>query len=462
LTKRSLTPLIVIAALVWVAALTGCRGIKQPSERAARRQAAELQALYRPGDRPPSLASLGTNSSLADYLTWAMFNAPRVEAAYFDWLATVENITVARSLPDPQLTFQMDIADVVTSVMPGFLQSFPAPGKLRAQANVVAADSHAKYFTFESAVLQTAYGVKQSYYRLWSLEERIRVDRGMLELLSELERIARSQNEAGQGTLADVYRAQMVEDRLSVEIANLEDSRKSVQAQFKGALGLTPAQPDPPVPARFEWTKGDLPPEVVMSEALARNPQLKAMAAEVEQAQMTLNLAYKARLPDASLGLMADPKNAPTLYRPLGTLSLPIWRDKLAAQIAAAQAGKHAAESRLSAAQIELAVMFAEKSFEYREAARNLALLREMLLPKAQQTLEITRSGYLAGRVDFLNLIDAQRALLEYRMLEIGARADREMVLAELSLVVAGLAPANAPVLPPGPPVNINSTPAKP
>jgi outer membrane protein TolC len=431
-----------------VLTLTGCKGVATRGEREARRQMSAVTSVYRPNRQPPTLPDLTTNSPLADFLTYAMLNQPQIEAAYYDWAASVENITVARSLPDPQLTFQADIGNIVSSVMPGLMQNFPGPGKLRAQARAAAADSRGKYFAFESAVLQTAYAVKQSYYQLWFLDEKIRVDREMLQLLSELEHIARAQNEVGQATLQDVYRAQIEEDRLRNEIANLEDSRQPLQAQFKAALGFTRDRPDPPMPARFEATTLDLLAEQILDTAFARNPELKAMEAEVRRAQASLDLAYKAKVPDFSLGLMADVKMAPVLYRPLATVTLPIWRDKIAAEIAAAQAGKRAAQARLSAEQINLTVEFAEKSFDYREVTRNLDLLRGQLIPKAQRSLEIARSAYLSGKTEFFNLIDAERTLLEFRLSEIAARTQRELVLSELSLLIAGVPLANAPLLP--------------
>ena len=443
LNQRSL----VVVALALLA-LTGCKGSPQPGEREARRQMSVVTGAYQPNGQRPALPDLTINSSLADFLTYAMFNQPQVEVAYYDWAAAVENVTVARSLPDPQLTFQADIENVVSSVMPGLMQNFPGPGKLRAQAKAAAADSRGKYFAFESAVLQTAYAVKQSYYRLWFLDEKIHVNREMLRLLSELERIARAQNEVGQATLQDVYRAQIEEERLTTEIANLEDSRQPLQAQFKAALGLTRDRPYPPMPARFEATTLDLPAEQILDTAFARNPELKAMEAEVRRAQASLDLAYKAKVPDFSLGLMADVKTAPVLYRPLATVTLPVWRDKIAAEIAAAQAGKRVAQARLTAEQIKLTVDFAEKSFDYREVTRNLDLLRGQLIPKAQRSLEIARSGYLSGKTDFFNLIDTERSLLEFRLSEIDARTQRELTLSELSLLIAGVPPANAPLLP--------------
>ena len=171
------------------------------------------------------------------------------------------------------------------------------------------------------------------------------------------------------------------------------------------------------------------------------------MEADVRAAEASINLARKARLPDFSLGLMADVKADPTLYRfpgNPGAVSLPIWRDKIAAQIAEAQAKKRSAQARLSAEQINLVVDLAERSYLYREATRNLELLEKQLLPKARRSLEVARSGYLGGQIDFFNLTDSERTLLGFELDKVEAATQREIVLTELSLVVQGMSPSGA------------------
>ena len=442
-TKWSCLAGVVALALL----LAGCRGIPTPAEQATRRQAQIAAAQFRPGGAKPPLPALTTNSSLGDFLRCALLNQPTVEAAYYDWAASIERITQARSFPDPQFSFQMDIQNLVTSVMPGLMGSIPWPDKLRAGAQVAAAESQAKYHAFESAVLQSAFEVKRVYYQLYFLEEKVRVQRETLRLLNDLEKLARAQNQVGKVTLQDVLRAQIERDRLRTEIANLEDSRDSVLAQFKAALGMKPQEPPPPVPARFESTPLALAADQLLDTALTRNHRLEALAAEVCAAEAALILAQKGRLPDFSLGFMADARTAPTLYRfpgSPGSVSLPIWRDKIAAQLAEAQANKRSAQARLSAEQIALAVAVAERCYHYREATRALALLHEQLLPKARRSLEVARAAYLAGQIDFLNLTDAQRALLAFELDQVAAAAQRETALAELSLIAQGMSPAAA------------------
>lgn len=437
---------VVLAAIL----LVGCKGIPTQGERQARQDLKAVGEVYRPQNQRPALPTLTTNASLSNFLHFAVLNQPQVEAAYYDWAASVQRITVERSLPDPRLTFESDIADMVMSLMPGLMMDFPGPGKLKWAANMATAESEARYFVFENAILRTAFVLKKAYYELHFLEAKVAVNRDTLRLAQEIEKLARTQNEVGKVTLQDVLRAQIEQERITTEITNLEDSRNPLLAQFKAALGLKAEDATPPVPQKFESTPLDLTSDKLFATALARNPRLKAMEAEVRMADASIRLATKAKVPDFSAGIEADVKASPITVRPSVGVTLPIWRDKIAAQIAGAQAGKRAAEARLSAEQIMLAVEFAEKSFMFRESSRNLALLTERLLPKARQSLDVAQSGYVSGKVDFLNLLDAERTLLEFQLSEVEARVQRELALAELSLLILGTGPAGAPVLPPG------------
>jgi outer membrane protein TolC len=443
--ERLISPSSLLAFTLLL--LTGCNGIPTKSESRAREEQQNVATTYRPRDQKPELPPLTSESGLSNFLTYAMLNHPKVEAAYYDWAASVERITQARSFPDPQFTFQMDIQNVITSIMPGLMGTIPWPEKLRVGAQIASAESQGKYFTFQAAVLESAFAVKRAYYKLYFLTEKLRVNRQSLLLLNGLEELARSQNDVGKGTLQDVLRAQIEQDRLRTETANLEDSRSSIIAQFKAALGMKAEDPIPPLPARFESTRLDLSSDDIFAKALAQNNRLKAMEAEVRAAEASITLARKARLPDFSLGFMADVKMNPTMYRLPGdpaTVSLPIWRDKIAAQIAEAQANKRSAEARLSAEEIALALDFAERSYLYRESTRNLELLEKQLLPKARQSLELARSEYLASKVDFFNLTDGERTLLRLELDKVEAAAQRELVLTELSLIVQGMSPANS------------------
>lgn len=450
MTQTALRPIartMLIAACAGL--LSACAGAPTATERERRADFDSVARVLRPGDARPALPDLSAASTLADLLRFAMLNSPRVEASYYQWAAGVERITPARSLPDPRLTFEADITNMIEALMPGLMMDLPGPGKLRAAGDVAAGEAAVGYFAFEAEVLRTALAVKSAYYRLHFLEETVRVQRATLSLLADLEQIAQTQNAAGRVTLQDVLRAQIDREQLATQIENLEDSRGVLLAELKAALGLGAAAPDPAVPSAFEPSPAPQSVDAIFAAALERNPSLRGMAADVRRAEAMLDLARTSGVPDFSIGIEADVKANPVLWRPSAGMTLPIWRDKIAAEIAAAQAEKQSAEARLTAEQISLAAELASMLYMYRESSRNIDLLVEKLIPRARQSLEVARSGYTTGRSSFLDLIDAQRQLLAFELGLIEARTQRELTLAALSLSIEGVPPAGAPVLSP-------------
>jgi cobalt-zinc-cadmium efflux system outer membrane protein len=441
--KWILFPVLVVVVSLLAA---GCTGLPAPGEKSARSDLGTVTKQYRPDQQPLVLPELTADSSLSNYLAFALLNQPSVAEAYYDWAASVENITVTRSLPDPQFTFQAYIESSLTSLMPGLSQQIPGPGKLKVRGRAAAAASEGKYFTFESAVLQSAFALKTAYYKLGLLDEQVRLKRATLVLLENQERVVRAQNAAGAATLADSLRVQGELDRARNDLASLEDSRRPLLENFKAALGLTSQQPAPPVPTHFEFAAENLNEDELLRSAFARNPQLAAMAAEVRTAEAGIAVAYKERVPDFNAGLMAEVYKPP-FYWPQVGMTLPVWRDKLAAEIAQAKANELAAQARWQSAQIELAVNFAQKSFAYRETGRNLALIENKLLPQAQQSLDVIRAGYRTGDVNFSSVISAERFLLDLQLGVAEARTQRAIALADLSLMVAGVPPPRAPLL---------------
>jgi len=425
--------------------LEGCTGVPTLSERRSRSHFKVLTQAYRPGEQRARLPQLDNHATLEAFLTYAMLNQPRVAEAYYDYAASLERITIERSLPDPRLTLEMDITDAVMAIMPGLMTELPPMKKLRLRAEVASAESESKYFAFQTALLQTAFAVKRAYYQIHFAEGRLQVYRETLELLGQLEELARAQVAVGRGTVQNTFRARMEQDRLRTEIINGEDARRVLLVQLKAAMGLRKDDPDPPVPTKFELTPVEPSSTDLPAEALALNPRLKAMEADVRAAERGIALARTSRQPEFSMGVEANVKASPVMARPAVGVTLPIWRDKIAAEIEAAQARKSAVEARLSAEQIQLAVDYADKAFSYREATRALRLLRGTLLPLARQALETARIGYSSGGTEFSGLLEAERSLLDLRLAEVEASTQRELALAEISLLIVGTPPPGTP-----------------
>ena len=69
---------------------------------------------------------------------------------------------------------------------------------------------------------------------------------------------------------------------------------------------------------------------------------------------------------------------------------------------------------------------------------RDRTLFLEDILPKAEQTLEVSSQAYAVGDVDFLQLLDNWRQLLRYELGRERLEADLRQALADLEQVVGG------------------------
>ena len=67
-----------------------------------------------------------------------------------------------------------------------------------------------------------------------------------------------------------------------------------------------------------------------------------------------------------------------------------------------------------------------------------LVLFIEDILPKAEQTLEVSSQAYAVGDVDFLQLLDNWRQLLRYELGRERLESDLRQTLADLEQVVGG------------------------
>jgi outer membrane protein TolC len=422
--------------------LAGCAGAPGSGESGAQRQLDTVGRQYRPTGERPLLPRLDASGPFDQFVLYAVLNDPQVEATYLAWAASVHRITVERSRPDPRLTLQASIADMaLMALMAGVMTDLPGSGKRAAAGDIATAESQAKYFAFEARVLQSAFALRKVRYQLDALDTKISIMRRTALLLAHLEKLALVQNEVGRAPMQDILQARIERARIASDIANLDDSRDALLAQFKAALGMHADAVAPPVSAMPAPSPAALSADRLLDLALVRNPRLKAMQAEVMAAEGSLLLARKSARPDFSVGIEVDWKASPIMLQPSLGVSLPIWRDKTKAQIAAAQASKAEANARLSAEQIALAVEIAEKTFMSREATRQLALLGGSLPRMANDALTLAQSAYSGGKSDFNSVINAQKVLLDLQLTHSEASIQRELALAELSILVLATVP---------------------
>ena len=402
-----------------------------------------------------SLPAIDDTSGLSDYLTYAALGNPGLEAAFNRWKAALERVPQVRSLPDPRFTYRYFIQEVETRVGPqqqsfALAQTFPWLGKLALRGDVALAEAAAARQRYEAEKLRLFYRVKDAYYEYYYLARAIAVIREQRDLLTYLEQVARTRYRAAASRHPDVIRAQVelgkLDDRLRAAVA----LRGPVVARLNAAMGR-------PVQSPLPWPKS-VPHETVGAtdgEILAwlreASPELKAMAHEAAKEKHGIELAKTDYLPDVTLGVeLIDTDQAIAHRTPdsgkdpvVATVSVnvPIWFEKYRAHEREARARHLAALKAKADRENTLSAEVKMVLYKFRDADRKIDLYRHTLVPKARQSLRATQQAFRAGQAGFLDVMDAERVLLEFELSYERALANHAQRLAELDMLVGRSVP---------------------
>ncbi len=101
-----------------------------------------------------------------------------------------------------------------------------------------------------------------------------------------------------------------------------------------------------------------------------------------------------------------------------------------------AEARYHASVYNYFDSQLKLTAFVKGIVFEYSDALRKSRLYRHGLIPKAEQALNAGFTASQAGETDFLNILDAQRQLLEFQLNLERAKSDLAKSRAEIEMII--------------------------
>lgn len=385
-----------------------------------------------------------TNLTLQAALEYGAENNPQLQAAFSQWKGMEQNIGVQQGLPDPTFSYGYYFEPIETRTGPqnqrfGLSQTFPGFGKLSMQKAIASDQSAAAHQRYNREKLHLDQRIATAYAELHFLKRSTEITQERIRLVRNLEQVARSRYTSGS-PMAPVLQAQVELGRLEDRLLSLSDLRQPQQAQLNAALNR-PASAPLAWPAALPYRPIKTDPETLRRNLARTSPELSELAHTVAQGEHALQLARNARRPDFTLGIQyietgkatmpaADSGNDPII----GTIgiNLPLWFGKNRARIESAAHLKTAAQLTLENREQTLDADIRQALFKLRDADRKMELYQQNLIPKALQSLEVNQKGFETGQLEFINLIDAQRMLLEFELSHARARADHLIARADL------------------------------
>ena len=375
---------------------------------------------------------------------------PELAVARLESDAAAERVNAAGALPDPM--FRTELRDIThqgnrsPSLLPDRVgstyyqvtQTLPWWGKRGLQRELADAEAAQARGQINLTWTDLATRIKTEFAQYYLLAHSEKLTEEILELVDNLEQIARSRYASGLAAQQDAIRAQVEQTRLRRELVMLKLEYHHAMTRLNALLLRAPhaalAEPQRlrPLP----------PPEKLSYAALeerlrANNPQLFTLAAQITTAEKNRDLVFKNRYPNFTLGVApTQTGNRINEWELMLEMNIPLQQRSRRSQEREADIRLAAAQARRAATANQILSDLAESLLAL-EATRQIETLNaSSLLPQAEITYQAALSGYESGKVDFATLLDAQRQIRQAKLDVLNAQVEAQTRLAEIEKLV--------------------------
>ncbi|MAM34945.1 MAG: transporter [Micavibrio sp.] len=348
-----------------------------------------------------------------------------VTAAYMSGSTVPMNVTDMRNNGIPQYTVNAGI---------GYeLDLFGANRAQKAAAIEALKESE---YAYDALALVIMGDVAQTYLNVLNLQERYQIARDNLQSTKELLQVAEARFQIGARTSFDIAQQETVVSNAKAELAGIEQEL----AVSKNALALLVGEPPQSFDIKGVSLKGMMLPEIAVlqpASLLERRPDIKVLEAQLKAANADIGAARGAFYPSVNIGanLIKAFDPAATALTLASSVYAPIF-----------QGGRLEGNlKKVTARQKELAENYQQTVLSaFKEAEDSIVRVqttqkRETALrqsaSKARKAYDIAKNQYELSVLDFQNVLDAQRMMLEAE--DNYARARFETLSASIDLFKA-------------------------
>lgn len=413
-------------------------GAQEARSDSTRRRAPE------PGDAAGAF-EIAVGADVEEYVTLALERNPAVRAAGENVRRLANRIPQADSLDDPML-FVAPVGDMAETaagqvdVMSGVSQRLPFPGKLETRGRIAAQAVGEAVQELQRVRLEVAADTRRAWWSFYYTTRAIEVTLRNRALLAQLLEVAEARYRSGSATQQDVLRASVETSKLDDDLITLEQRRATSAAMLNQLLDR-PVDAVLPSPAARELDALSLQLDALLDAAEQANPEIAMIHERIEGYRQRRELAKLDRWPDLTLsfsynlvrdGGLSPIANGQDQWWVGAGINLPIWAGRLDAAENEAARGILQSVAELSSVSNRVAFRVRDALARVESQQRQVILFRDVIIPQARQTVDASLSGYRAGKLEFLTLVDNWRKLFEFEVVYHLDLAELERSFADL------------------------------
>jgi len=287
---------------------------------------------------------------------------------------------------------------------------------------------------------------RRLYYELsfLAVQERIvREDRATLEHYEELARVGYA---SGVGLEQSVMKIQAEITKSQTRLLEIAGRQATLRARIN-ALRDRPDGTPVDVADIPRYPQLAIGIDSLRAQAIRERPEVEEAGAQIDKSAASYRLAKKEGLPDLTLGVTytfvgdrsdpagiaaPPPDNGQDILGFTAGINVPLWRGRVSAGVQEAVDQQRSAEESRRAVVSRIDQSLGDLVHGLTFTWERLRLFEDVLVIQAGQSLRSAEAGYSSGTLNALDLLDAERVLLDVRVSTARTLADYAIGTAEL------------------------------
>lgn len=359
----------------------------------------------------PRAMPAGQVLTLEQALATAYERSPLLAAARNEAASSEGQLTQAGVIPNPSIEVGIDDNRRTTRITTTTL-SMPVElgGKRAARVKAAGLARDIAQRDLSSARADLRAAVIAAFFDVAVAQETVRVSQGAVEIAQSALRLAERRVAAGKAPPLESSKAR-------VELANSRIEARAADSALQAArrkLGQLWGAPQPDF-AQVGADLGTLPRREAIDDlraALATSPRMEAGRLSVEMGRAQLEVEKSKRYPDITLsaGVARDNEQGRNKAQFGVAIPLPLF-DRNQGNVYSATMQSYKAQDMYRELESRLTADLLQSVSQFDLAANSAREYRATVLPGAAEAYDSARKGFEAGKVSFLEVLDAQRTL---------------------------------------------------
>jgi cobalt-zinc-cadmium efflux system outer membrane protein len=363
-------------------------------------------------------APTDTESQMQDldsFVNYALANHPALAASTAKIQATQYEALQAGLAPNPQLGLYLD--ELGNDNDPGLWGAYIRRDVIRGNKRsidreVKNREVNVREIKNEALTISITTEVKRSFYRVLIAQEKLELASQLYNAQQQAVSQSRQLFDSGETPKTDLLQTELQAQRAKVLLGESNVIHKNSWRKLAASIG-SPTLQQHPLIGSFEPVNQPLLFDFWQHKILESSPELLAAKAEVERVRTTIDREIAQSIPDYQTQISLGRDSNSNHFFTGVQLQVPLQiYDRNQGNIAAAKSNLVASKNRVRQIELRLTKQLAIEFQQYEMALVKIDLYQSELLPNAETTLDLLKSGY-PEEVSFLNLVTAQQTLID-------------------------------------------------